>query len=165
MSDRIAVMNEGRIEQIGSPAELYGRPRSAFVAGFVGNSNAFAGTALAGAGAGERLSVDIGFTRLAATAAPGAVLRQGEPCKVVVRPEYLVIGGASAENRFSARVTSVMFAGAQCNITVEAAGHRLMLQAAGPSHETHAGRLGGEIVFGCAAEHCLVFPLRDGGTA
>jgi len=39
MSDRLAVFNEGRIEQLGAPAEVYERPRSAFVAGFVGTSN------------------------------------------------------------------------------------------------------------------------------
>lgn len=41
MSDRIAVFNEGRIEQVGSPAEIYERPTSEFVAGFVGVSNVF----------------------------------------------------------------------------------------------------------------------------
>src|SRR5439155_7319049 len=39
MSDRIAVMNEGRIEQLGSPTDLYDRPANRFVAGFVGESN------------------------------------------------------------------------------------------------------------------------------
>jgi spermidine/putrescine transport system ATP-binding protein len=45
MSDRIAVMRDGRIEQIGSPAALYDEPRSAYVAGFIGTQNFFAGTA------------------------------------------------------------------------------------------------------------------------
>ncbi len=43
MSDRVAVFNEGRIEQLATPVELYERPASAFVAGFVGTSNVFAG--------------------------------------------------------------------------------------------------------------------------
>jgi putative spermidine/putrescine transport system ATP-binding protein len=43
MSDRLAVFNEGRIEQIGSPAEVYERPATAFVAGFVGTSNVLEG--------------------------------------------------------------------------------------------------------------------------
>lgn len=45
MSDRIAVINEGRIEQVGSPAEVYERPQTEFVAGFVGTSNLIAGEA------------------------------------------------------------------------------------------------------------------------
>jgi putative spermidine/putrescine transport system ATP-binding protein len=45
MSDRIAVFNQGRIEQVATPAELYERPASAFVAGFVGTSNLLAGEA------------------------------------------------------------------------------------------------------------------------
>lgn len=43
MSDRIAVFNRGRIEQVGTPAEVYERPATAFVAGFVGTSNLLAG--------------------------------------------------------------------------------------------------------------------------
>jgi putative spermidine/putrescine transport system ATP-binding protein len=45
MSDRVAVFNEGRIEQVGTPAEVYERPATAFVAGFVGTSNLISGTA------------------------------------------------------------------------------------------------------------------------
>jgi putative spermidine/putrescine transport system ATP-binding protein len=45
MSDRLAVFNAGRVEQVGSPGEVYERPQSAFVAGFVGVSNTLSGTA------------------------------------------------------------------------------------------------------------------------
>ena len=45
MSDRLAVFNQGRIEQVGTPAEVYERPRTAFVAGFVGTSNLLSGDA------------------------------------------------------------------------------------------------------------------------
>jgi putative spermidine/putrescine transport system ATP-binding protein len=45
MSDRVAVFNHGRVEQVGSPAEVYERPATAFVAGFVGTSNLFTGDA------------------------------------------------------------------------------------------------------------------------
>ena len=48
MSDRIAVFNEGRIEQVGTPGEIYEQPASAFVAGFVGTSNLLTGAAAAG---------------------------------------------------------------------------------------------------------------------
>lgn len=47
MADTIAVMNEGRIEQLGAPSDLYERPRSAFVAGFLGASNLLDGTVVA----------------------------------------------------------------------------------------------------------------------
>ena len=61
MSDRVAVMNRGRIEQIGAPADIYERPASLFVAGFVGRANQFAAVAqganiLAGAGLRIRLA-------------------------------------------------------------------------------------------------------------
>ncbi|MEG2834405.1 MAG: ATP-binding cassette domain-containing protein, partial [Ruthenibacterium sp.] len=44
MSDRIVVMNNGKFEQIGTPAEIYDHPRTAFVAGFIGTANLFSGT-------------------------------------------------------------------------------------------------------------------------
>ena len=52
MSDRIAVMSRGRVEQIGTPEEIYGRPASIFVAGFIGSANLLPGR-LEGAGSGS----------------------------------------------------------------------------------------------------------------
>ena len=65
MSDRIAVMNDGLIEQLGSPREIYERPATKFVAGFIGTSNVLSGTiasagegrAVIEPGAGERIVV------------------------------------------------------------------------------------------------------------
>src|SRR2546428_10197920 len=58
MSDRLAVMDRGRVEQVGSPAEVYERPATSFVAGFVGASNVLsAGTALAITGQPQAITV------------------------------------------------------------------------------------------------------------
>ena len=58
MSDRLAVMNHGRVEQVGTPAEVYERPATGFVAGFVGASNVLsADTAMAIAGQGQAITV------------------------------------------------------------------------------------------------------------
>ncbi len=80
ISDRIAVLSQGKLEQFATPEEIYRRPASAFVAGFVGESNRFAGVVAEPAGI-----VDIGgsLVRVAAAAAQPV----GTPVEVLVRPE------------------------------------------------------------------------------
>jgi ABC-type Fe3+/spermidine/putrescine transport system ATPase subunit len=80
VSDRLAVMQSGRVEQVGTPWEVYARPRSPFVAGFVGLGNAVEGRVLARAG--RQVSLDAGGVRLdGETDLPGARLL------AVFRPE------------------------------------------------------------------------------
>jgi spermidine/putrescine transport system ATP-binding protein len=83
MSDRIAVMNHGRVEQVGIPEEVYERPATTFVAGFIGVSNLMPATV---AGTGE-VRLDQGPTIGASTDG----LSAGERCHAVVRPEKLQI--------------------------------------------------------------------------
>jgi spermidine/putrescine transport system ATP-binding protein len=83
MSDRIAVMNGGRVEQVGDPEEVYERPATTFVAGFIGVSNLMPGVVT---GDGE-VRLDNGPTVRVPT--PG--LASGERCHAVVRPEKLRI--------------------------------------------------------------------------
>jgi ABC-type Fe3+/spermidine/putrescine transport system ATPase subunit len=83
IADRIVVMHAGRVEQIGGPTEIYERPRSLFVARFVGESNCFAGRAAVTA-AGPQVEV-AGLGRLDAVGEAGA----GGPVQVVVRPEKI----------------------------------------------------------------------------
>lgn len=81
MSDRIAVMNRGRVEQIGVPEEIYNRPTTTFVAGFIGVSNLMPAT-VARQGL---VKLDSGPEVAAETGALGP----GEGCAAVVRPEKL----------------------------------------------------------------------------
>jgi spermidine/putrescine transport system ATP-binding protein len=92
MADVIVVMNRGRIEQAGEPAELYERPRTAFVAGFLGVSNLLAGS-VEGPGV-VRLE---GGTVL--HVAPDAVNGHRGPVSVGIRPEKLTIGAAAGPGR------------------------------------------------------------------
>jgi ABC-type Fe3+/spermidine/putrescine transport system ATPase subunit len=110
MSDRIAVMQGGRIYQVGDPVTVYRHPVSSFVADFVGSTNLFEcrvlgvaddGTVLIATGAGTQIRV-AGFPRAVA----------GQACHVTVRPEFVRIGdGAPAEISFPARVVKVTFVG------------------------------------------------------
>jgi len=88
MSDRIAVMNRGRVEQVGAPEEIYERPQTTFVAGFIGVSNLMPATV---ASAGE-VRLDQGPS----VRADGAELGVGTRCYAVVRPEKLHIDALDA---------------------------------------------------------------------
>jgi spermidine/putrescine transport system ATP-binding protein len=85
MSDRIGVMNLGRLEQVGTPEEIYERPRTTFVAGFIGISNLMPGTVTSANGARGRVRLDSGVE----VEADLAGLARGERCHAVVRPEKL----------------------------------------------------------------------------
>ncbi|MFY9552514.1 MAG: ABC transporter ATP-binding protein [Thermoanaerobaculia bacterium] len=87
MSDRIAVMNRGRVEQMDEAARIFERPATEFVANFMGASNFFKATVVREDGGELRLSLAAGGeTRLASN---GARHRPGEPVRFVVRPEKL----------------------------------------------------------------------------
>jgi len=88
MSDRIAVMNGGVIEQVGNPEAVYERPATTFVAGFIGVSNLMPGEVVSANGAGAELRLDAGAT-VRTGESRGA--RVGERCHAVVRPEKLEI--------------------------------------------------------------------------
>jgi len=92
MSDRIAVMHGGRIEQVGVPEDLYDRPASPFVADFIGTTNLLSGTVEAVDGAMARLRLGSGETCL--VAANGQ--RAGAQVQVSLRPEAIEIAASTA---------------------------------------------------------------------
>jgi ABC-type Fe3+/spermidine/putrescine transport system ATPase subunit len=93
MSDRIAVFNDGRIEQVGTPAEVYERPATPFVAGFVGTSNLFTATV---EGAREGLTLlRVGTDGVVLLAGTGHAA--GSQLTVAVRPEKIRLQEAGAE--------------------------------------------------------------------
>jgi spermidine/putrescine transport system ATP-binding protein len=88
MSDRIAVMSEGVVEQIGTPEEIYHRPATLFVAGFIGSANLLPGTAMSADGADTVVRLTCGPTvRAAGERIPSA----GDPVSVMIRPERLTL--------------------------------------------------------------------------
>ena len=103
MSDRIAVFNAGRIEQVATPLEIYRRPQTVFVAGFIGDNNIFPATA-DGVDAADYAVDGLGVVR-AADKAP-----RGGAYHISVRPESirLVKSSAAGPNRFALVVTSLL---------------------------------------------------------
>ena len=88
MSDRIAVMREGRFEQIGTPDEIYNHPRTSYVATFVGNANILKGTV--DRMAGSQALVCIGEGK-ALVETRGEILKPGEPVTIAVRSENILM--------------------------------------------------------------------------
>jgi spermidine/putrescine transport system ATP-binding protein len=118
MSDRIAVMSQGRVEQVGSPKEIYEQPATAYVADFLGVSNLMDAHA-AGAGDGG-CRVRLGEFEL--------VAGQGESdtvgaCKVTIRPERVVVEprGAAGDNRLPAMVERVVYVGTTLQVILRLA--------------------------------------------
>jgi spermidine/putrescine transport system ATP-binding protein len=118
MSDRIAVMSQGRVEQIGPPKEIYEEPATAYVADFLGVSNLMEATA-AGQTAGG-CSVSIGEFRF--TAGQGDADTRGQ-AKVTIRPERvdLEAQGTSGENRVPGMVERVVYVGSVLQVFVNLA--------------------------------------------
>ncbi len=110
LATRIAVMNRGRIVQVGSPAEIYERPADRFVAGFVGAINLFEGT-LAPLGDG-RVIVDCPRAGASLTAVTSLSLQPGTPGALAVRPERITLH-APGTGRLTASVESVAYLGAR----------------------------------------------------
>jgi spermidine/putrescine transport system ATP-binding protein len=117
MSDRIAVMNRGRVEQIATPEEVYDRPATTFVAGFIGVSNLMPAT-VTGA---QEVKLDEGTTIAASTAGFSA----GERCHAVVRPEKLRVEMGengdehSGHPQVEGTVTSSLYLGTATQIAVD----------------------------------------------
>jgi ABC-type Fe3+/spermidine/putrescine transport system ATPase subunit len=105
MADRVAVMNAGRIEQVGAPRELYEEPASAFVAHFVGESNRFRGSFAGADGRVGGVSVPGGAVLRGLVARPGPVA--GAPAMLMVRPEMVALSrdAESAGSRARSRTS------------------------------------------------------------
>jgi iron(III) transport system ATP-binding protein len=110
LSDRIAVMERGRLQQVGSPEELYEAPANAFVASFLGRANFLDATvnSVDGDRAVCRLSGGAAWTAALAADAPRAA---GAPLRVMVRPEGLELAGTDDAGALRGRVLDRRYAG------------------------------------------------------
>jgi spermidine/putrescine ABC transporter ATP-binding subunit len=109
MADRVAVMAQGEVMQIGRPTEVYDRPRTRFVSEFLGTANIFTGSVKAREGAAWRVAIDPPGGAEALVAAD--ILRPGQRIMLAVRPEKLLLGPPAAAT-ITARVKDVVFRGA-----------------------------------------------------
>ncbi|OOV15529.1 Fe3+/spermidine/putrescine ABC transporter ATP-binding protein [Deinococcus sp. LM3] len=125
MSDRIAVMNRGRVEQLGRAEELYERPRTAFVANFLGSSNLIEGTVLSVDGKGATVQTVHGPLRTT----HGEGLRPGQNVTLSVRPEKLRMerDDETEGNEIRATVDDIVYTGAENQYLLRASGQQLVV--------------------------------------
>ncbi|ODT15443.1 MAG: Fe3+/spermidine/putrescine ABC transporter ATP-binding protein [Kaistia sp. SCN 65-12] len=127
MSDRIAVFNHGKIEHIGTPAEIYDRPRTRFVAEFIGETNMLAGQV-------ESVAGDTAQVRLASgqqvRVAASAGLRPKADICFSIRPERLRVGsGDGAQNELDTTVTDIVYHGDHLQLLLRAGDQQLLAKA------------------------------------
>ena len=168
MSDTIAIMREGGIEQIGTPATLYDAPVNRYVADFVGQSNFFAGE-VAEAGAHEATIRTAAGVALSAPYPAGAETLEGQQRGVfAVRPEVILIRAAAdgvadagLDVTAEGRVVNRIYLGEQTEYSVETKELGKILVRAAKTHEAAGGGLdvGNAVVIGWRRNAALV--LRD----
>jgi spermidine/putrescine transport system ATP-binding protein len=156
MADQIAVMNRGRIEQLGSPTELYERPRTAFVARFLGASNLLPGTV---SGSGVVRLDGGGEVHVPAEALPGS----GSRVAVGIRPEKLAFGVRDGGNRIAGTVTESAYVGVATQYVVETPSGRLTVyvQNAEPGADVVATGLPVELTFAPQAAFVVDYSEED----
>jgi spermidine/putrescine ABC transporter ATP-binding subunit len=161
MSDRIAVLNRGRLEQIGSAQEIYQRPRTRFVAEFMGVENFLEGRFI---GESDTLFKFETKSRVPILAATSAGLNAGSPAVLAVRPEALHVeppGVAAASfNRMEGQIVDAIYEGGSTRCTVQLpTGERLLART--PSHARGAVeklRPGASARIAWAPDQTLIFP-------
>ncbi len=154
MSDRIAVMDEGKVRQLAGPTTLYETPANRFVAGFIGQTNVFSGTVEVADGERVTLRTREGL-RVDAVAREQVSPGEGEEVHAAVRPEKVRFG-ESGDNVCAAEVRQIVYLGASTQYIVELeGGGKLVLyqqnafDAAGPSE-------GDGVSVAWDAQNCLV---------
>jgi spermidine/putrescine transport system ATP-binding protein len=131
MSDRVAIMSAGRIQQVGKPEDIYHHPSSLFVADFVGASNRLTATVRRSYGEG-RYRADVGpLGTLELSGTPG--IAQDSPAVAIVRPEAIGPLTSSCDVSVAVTVADVSFFGAQTQYTVESESLGTLLMLSNPA--------------------------------
>jgi putative spermidine/putrescine transport system ATP-binding protein len=158
LSDRVAVLSEGRLEQVGTPPEIYGEPETPFVAEFIGTINRLEATVI---GPGE---VECEGRRLKVDVAEG--YKEDDRVLVLVRPESVEISesdqnGLASGQMLEGRIVSRSFIGPVTRLRVLAkAGNAITADLL--SREAHTMKIGDHVLASFDGEHARLLPLSDG---
>jgi spermidine/putrescine ABC transporter ATP-binding subunit len=133
MSDRVALLNKGRIEQIGTPEDLYDSPTTRFVAEFIGDANLVQGQVVETHESGQVRIRVAGGTELRAMAVPGS-LQAGDAAYLMLRPERMELTkeAPTSGDALAAKVRKRVFSGEQLSLELETA-HGIQLVCTKPS--------------------------------
>jgi mannopine transport system ATP-binding protein len=161
MSDRVAVMHKGRLEQVGTPNELYANPDNAFVADFVGSINFIPGKV--SSKDQSLIAVKVGDTLVKVRASNGGSIReheQGSDVRIAARPEHISITphGDRTSQSLTGTIETVVFAGASRTALVRLhAPPHLLLRADMPSDLLSPPERGSDVALTFAPDALRVF--------
>ncbi len=157
LSDLIAVMNRGRILQVGTPREVYNNPSNLFVATFIGRSTAITG--VVSETAGGMVQIDAGKgVKVVGRVADGKVIREGDSVIAIMRPEDFDTEGGSGDNVFRGRVEMTMFMGAFLQLSVRLANGQVIKPYVDPGLELREGE---EVTLYMPRERVIVYPIGE----
>jgi len=156
MSDRIALLNAGRLEQVGRPTEIYEEPASLFVARFLGNNNVMQGRISSENG---RLRLDSGRLIPSRRCQIGV----GEQVCAIIRSERVTLDNNGAQDAVEGRVQAVIFLGAQTEYRVDAAGLGEMRVTVQNTAEQRRWRLGDEVAICWKPDDLRLFRKESAG--
>jgi len=162
MSDRIAVMNAGYVEQIGTPTEIYDRPATVFVAGFIGQANLWNGRQT---GRANRDYVEVDILGTTLKARPGdTLIETGGRATLMVRPERVRVTmerPAGEVAAVPAKVVDLTFQGPVLRLSLAAADGSPVVVHIGPEQDLPMLRPGDDVYVGWAPDASLVLPAAD----
>jgi putative spermidine/putrescine transport system ATP-binding protein/putrescine transport system ATP-binding protein len=163
LADRIIIMNRGRIEQQGTPDEIYMRPQTAFVAGFIGRTNWFHGKVEPSSGGKFATLITDAGGRLTIPSAPHGAAGK---CSICIRPERMSVASASAgttaapggptDNLLSGEVVDIVNMGAEIHYIVQGPEGRLI--AIEPNRSGSRVSKDERVSLQFRAEDCVVLP-------
>lgn len=158
LSDRMAVMSEGQIRQLGTPVEVYRRPSDRFVASFVGDTNRLRGQFL-GVEAADAL-IALGTMHLKVPSEPLSDVRPSGSVDLFVRPEHLHIVPAGEPGTMTGKVLAQVYHGGHVDLQIECRAFgqdRLLVRSVG-DHALARWPLGSQVGISIDADGCAAFP-------
>ena len=159
MSDRVAVMNHGHVEQVGDGRAVYDQPATPFVASFVGENNGLAGKVSALSGGVATVETAVGAFKGRA----GADLTFGAPATLFVRPEALKLATVGATPDLVAEVIESAFEGHFTHVALRAANGHALTMSLGHDSDTSALTPGAKVGLAFAVSDALALPATSRG--
>jgi spermidine/putrescine transport system ATP-binding protein len=160
MSDRIAVMSRGRVEQIGTPEEIYDRPSSIFVAGFIGSANLLpARVSESSTATAPKVDLAMGAT---IDVADTAGVEPGGDVTVMIRPERMVpfVGDEVPERSVVGEIKAVIYQGSEIRLIIDLDDATEIVVSIEPDHATDQTRVGNLVTLTWSAGAPFVMPGR-----
>lgn len=155
MSDRIAVMNRGRIEQIGNGRDVYEKPQTSFVAAFVGENNGFTGTITAVNGDVATVDTSVGSL----TGVNVKTMSVGSKATLFVRPELVQFGAQSQDNAIQGTAVDAAYEGISTHMTMKAKDGSSVIATVSGTGSRSFPETGSAMTFSFTTRDAIVLPV------